>query len=229
LSRFGQGGGTIRIGEKQPVEFKLYGGSGHDLNALYGGDSMKSATAFDEAYPKGPFMIHVDYEGRERDVCAEAIGQFAYELKAVYLDTPPGRIVQGGHGQPARALEMRILSQASDRAAAAEALEKFGFGDGLTIEATYIIRDVLDSLGGKSVQIIAAGQFDAEKIKAFRMCHAPVDAFTTGGNWLRFADVCSSLTDVEEEGEWQSVPRAGGTEAIERPEDMPVLCEKADI
>ncbi len=226
-SRFGLGGGRIRIAHKEPAKFKLYGGVGHALNALYG-DSMKSVTAFDEAHPKGPLMISVDYEGRERDVCAEAVGQYAYELKAIYLDVPSTRMIQGGHEKPTRTLEMRILSQASDRAIAIEALDKYGFGPGLTIEAAYIIRDVLDSLGGKSVQIIAAGRFDADKIRAFQACQAPIDAVTTGGDWLRFANISSTITEVEEEGEWKSVLRAGVTENIQQFAALPVLFEKTE-
>ena len=154
----------------------------------------------------------------------QAAQRFGSSLEAVRLDVPPDRLHQGGHEKAVRTLEMRILSQAGDRAAAQVALEKFGFGPGLTIEAVYAMRDLLDSLGTRSTRIVVGGDIDAEKLRAFRACQAPVDAVETD-RWVEFAEFSSEIIRVL--GDGQSVPRdQAGSDTPTEPADLAVIFQK---
>ena len=149
-ARFGVGGERVRIAGREPGEFKLYGTIPHALNAMYEGNSVESAAAYHERHPRIPLTVLIDFEGRERDTVAAAVLRFHSDLFAVRLDVPGNRIHQGGHEKTARAMEMRILSQVKDRAAAMAALGQYGFGPGVPIESVFAARDLLDSLHAKN-------------------------------------------------------------------------------
>lgn len=223
IERFGTGGERVQIGPRSPAVFGLYGHVPDALAGVFSGNSTDAAATFHAACPQASLSIRLGYEGRERDTCASAALRFGSGLDAVCLDTPRERIHQGGHEQAARALEMRILSQAGDRAAASAALEKYGFGPGVTIEAVYAIRDLLDSLGARSTRIVADGEFDAEKVRAFRACNAPLDMVEVDA-WVEFAPFTSAPVRVFEGEQWISRRRAG-VGPVE-PENLPVIFEK---
>src|SRR5262249_47894511 len=159
------------------------------------------AAAYHARFPEEPLTVLIDFEGRERDVVNEAVQRFGSSLHAVRLDTPGNRIHQGGHERPNRALEMRILSQVPDRAAAQQALDRYGFGPGVTIEAAYGIRDLLDSIGARATKLVVSSGFDLEKVRAFKSCHAPMDAIGTG-SWVGFSVFTSDIIGMFENGEW---------------------------
>lgn len=223
--RFGVGDERIRIGPRLSTPFRLYGTIPHALNAVYGGSSIESAAAYRERCPGVDLTVLLDFEGRERDVCAEAVKRFGSDLKAVRIDTPGNRIHQGGHARAERALEMRILSQAADRAAAQAALDKYGFGPGVTIEAAYGIRDLLDSLGARHTRVVVSSGFDAAKVRAFRACDAPMDAIGTG-SWMAFAMFTSDIIRVYEDGRWVPRCKAGRREELVDADDLPVTLQK---
>ncbi|GMV97789.1 MAG: hypothetical protein HRF43_19840 [Phycisphaerae bacterium] len=228
LERFGVGGDHICVGARSPVEFKLYGSIPHALNAVFEGGSIESAAAYHAACPDVPLTVLLDFEGCERDVCAEAVARFGSALEAVRLDTPANRIHQGGHDRPTRALEMRILSQAPDRRAAQEALDRYGFGPGVTIEAVYAIRDLLDSLGARSTRIVVSSGFDLEKVRAFRACRAPMDVIGTG-SWVRFGVFTSDIVRVFENGQWLRRCKAGRSDELVEPEGLPVIYQHPGV
>jgi len=219
-ARFGVGGDRIRIADGPARPFQLYGSIPHALNAVFEGSSIESAAAYHERCPKVPLTVLIDYEGRERDVVAEAVRRFGSSLYAVRLDTCGNRVHQGGHEKTERALEMRILSQAADRAAAAAALERYGFGPGVTIEETYAIRGLLDSLGAKSTRILVSSGFDLQKVRAFAACRAPIDAIGTG-SWVCFAMFTADVVAVLENGQWVPRCKAGRAEELQVPESLP--------
>lgn len=226
IERFGVGGDLIRVGNRPSVVFNLYGSIPHALNAVYGGSSIESAVAYHTACPESPLTVLLDFEGRERETCEAAVRRFGSSLDGVRLDTPGNRIHQGGHEKVSRALEMRILSQAPDRAAAMAALENYGAGPGVTIEAVYGIRDLLDSLGSRSVKIVVSSGFNVEKVRAFRACRAPMDAIGTG-SWIEFGLFTSDIIRVLEDGPWVPRCKAGRADELNEPENLPVLFEKA--
>lgn len=225
IERFGVGGDHICIGSRPPKAFRLYASIPHALNAVFGGDSIETAVAYQSTYPNETLTVLADFEGRERDVCAEAVRRFGSGLDAVRLDTAGNRLHQGGHDTPTRALEMRILSQAPDRPAAQAALARYGFGPGVTIEETYAIRDLLDSMGARSTRIVVSSGFDVEKVRAFRACRAPIDAIGTG-SWVGFAMFTSDIVRVQEDGCWIQRCKAGRVDEIIEPQDLPVLYQR---
>jgi len=219
-ARYGIGGDRIRIGEREPQAFGLYGSIPHALNAVFEGNSIESAAAYHERHREVPLTVLLDFEGRERDVCVEAVRRFGTALHAVRLDTPGERVHQGGHAEPVRALGMRVLSGAADRAAAEAGLRRYGFGPGVTIEAVYGIRDLLNSLGARETKIVVSSGFDLEKVRAFRACGAPMDVVGTG-SWVRFEMFTSDIVSIFDNGEW--VPRVkAGREWISVPETLPL-------
>lgn len=221
-ARFGIGNEEVKVGSRDPHGFFLYGSIPHSLNAVCGGSSIESAAAYHERYPDVPLTVLIDFEGRERDICAEAVQRFGDKLAAVRLDTGGNRIHQGGHATPDRALEMRILSQVRDRQAAMMALEKYGFGPGVTIEAAYRVRDLLDSMGAKEVSILLSSGFDLEKVRGFKAADAPMDGIGTG-SWVKFAMFTADVIRVFEDNRWVPRCKAGRYEELIEPADMPTL------
>jgi len=224
-ARFGVGGGKVQIGSREPAPFNLCGTIPHSLNAVFEGNSIESAAAYREKCPDVPLTVLLDFEGRERDVCAEAVRRFGSSLYAVRLDVPGNRIHQGGHEKPTRTLEMRILSQADDRQFTQEALDRYGFGPGVTIESVYAIRDLLDSTGGQSTKIVVSSGFDLQKVKAFKACKAPMDAIGTG-SWVDFSMFTSDIIRVREKDQWIDRCKAGRREEIVEPENLPIVVQK---
>ncbi len=220
-ARFGVGSDQIRVGEGPVRPFQLYGSIPHALNAVFEGSSIESAAAYHQRCPKVPLTVLIDFEGRERDTVAEAVRRFGSSLYAVRLDTSANRVHQGGHEKTERALEMRILSQASDRAAAASALDRYGFGPGVTIEEVYAIRGLLDSLGARSTKILVSSGFDLDKVRAFVACRAPMDAIGTG-SWVRFSMFTADIVAVFENGHWVPRCKAGRAEELRVPESLPL-------
>lgn len=223
LERFGVGGDQVRIGQRPWATFGLHSSVPHALAGVYAGNTTDAAVAFHGASAEAALNIRLSYDGRERDVCASAALRFGSGMDEVHLDTPPDRLHQGGHEKAARAMEMRILSQAADRAAAAAGLEQYGFGPGVTIEAVYAVRDLLDSLGARSTRIVASGGFNAEKLRAFRACHAPLDGIEVD-DWPEFGAFDCTIMRVFEGEQWVSRSRAGA--ASVEPEDLPLIFDK---
>jgi len=191
----------IRVGDRQPVEYKLYGSIPHALNAVYDGSSIASAEAYLETFPEIPFTVLIDFEGRELDVCREAARVFGEKLSAVRIDTHGGRIHQGGHTKPVPELVKRIMTATDDSEAARRGLESYGFGPGVTIESVYNVRRTLDEAGARHTQVVVSSGFTAEKVAAFRACGAPMDAIGTG-SWVDFLMFTSDITHVLENDRW---------------------------
>lgn len=216
----------IIIGDEMPREFKLYGSIPHCLNAIYDGSSIAAAKAYHAKFPEIPLTVLIDFEGRELDVCREAAKVFGDKLHAVRLDTHGGRVHQGGHAEPNVAVADQILSNVPDVKAAREALGRYGFGVGVTIEAVFNVRRALDEAGAKHTQILVTSGFTAHKTRAFRVCNAPIDGVGSG-SWVDFFVFTSDITAVHEDGIWQPRSKAERGGEIRVPE-LPARIDRLD-
>ncbi len=210
-------GEHIRVGDRPPHDYRLYGSIPHCLNAVFGGSSVASAKAYLQRFPDVPLTVLIDFEGRELDVCREAAQAFGKQLQAVRVDTHGGRIHQGGHARPEAAMVRRITERAGDSPEVHRALERFGFGAGVTIEAVYNVRAALDESGAKPTRILVSSGFTAEKVAAFRICRAPIDAIGTG-SWVSFLVFTSDITHVFDNGRWVDCSKCGRGDEIVMPE-----------
>lgn len=228
ISRYGIGDDRIQIGSRDSASFRLYGSVPPVLSAVYGGSSIESAAAYDSRCPGVSLTVFLDDQGRERDICAEAVKRFGSSLYGVRLAVPATRVHQGGHAKADRALEMRILSQVpvADRQAAMAALAKYGFGPGVSIEAAYAIRDLLDKLGSRHTRLVLSGGFDLDKVRAFRLCNAPMDYIETG-SWVRFGAFAGDILRVFENDRWVSRCEAWQGEELTDSGELPVVLQKA--
>jgi nicotinate phosphoribosyltransferase len=208
IERFGVGGDQIRVGQRDPVTFGVFGSVPPALASVFADHAIDGAAAFHTACPDALLSLSLGADRRERDTAVQAALRFGSGLDAVRLDTPKEQIHQGGHENPMRTLEMRILSQAPDRPAAQQALDSYGFGPGVTIEAIYAIRDLLDAQGARSARIVVTGEFDAQYVRALRACSTPVDTIETHG-WVEFAEFTARIARVFEDGKWVTRTQAG--------------------
>lgn len=222
----GNGAEQIAIGDGKPREFKLYGSIPHCLNAIYAGSSIDAAKAYHAKYPEIPLTVLIDFEGRELDVCREAAKTFGEKLHAVRIDTHGGRVHQGGHAETNIGVADRIMSNVQDQRAAREAISKFGFGVGVTIEAAFNVRAALDEAGAKHTKIHVTSGFTAEKTRAFRVCNAPIDGVGSG-SWVDFFVFTSDITAVSENGGWSPRTKAERGGEIRMP-DLPVRIDRLD-
>lgn len=214
----------VRVNAEPPRPFRVYGSIPHALNAVYQGSSVDSAAAYRERLPDIPLTVLIDFEGQELDVCREAYARFGRDLFAVRLDTHHARVHQGGHEKPVPALVDHILSRAKDRDQAAEAIDRYGFGPGVTIEAAYNVRRVLDEIGATHTQLLVSSGFTAEKVAALVAAAAPIDGVGTG-SWVEFLMFTSDITHVFENGQWVRRWKVGREGEIALPDDLPLRLE----
>ena len=81
-------------------------------------------------------------------------------------------------------------------------------GNGVTVEATYVMREFLNSIGAKNVKIVVSSGFNRNKVKAFREAGAPMDFIGTG-SWLKFTMFTADISDVWENGAWKPRLKVG--------------------
>ena len=93
----------------------------------------------------------------------------------------------------------RNASQAEDLAQ--EALIRYGFGPGVTIQAAFNVRKALDAVGGHGTKLVVSSGFNASKVGAFIAAGAPVDAIGTG-SWVDFLVFTSDIAKVLDDGQW---------------------------
>jgi len=210
-------GDFIRVGNHQPLEFKLYGSIPHALNAVISGSSIESAKLYHEKFPDIPLTVLIDFEGREMDVAREAARVFGRALFAVRIDTHGGRLHQGGHEKPVSELIQHILENTCTKEAASAALADYGFGKGVTIESVYNVRRALDEMGAQDTKILVSSGFTAGKVAAFRICKAPMDAVGTG-SWVDFLVFTSDITHIYDEGRWVARGKCGRIDEVSVPQ-----------
>lgn len=208
--------------------FKLYASLPHAMAAIVAFTAEKeglfpsvmAAKLFHEAYPEKPITVLVDYEGRELDVAKQAFEVFGDKLFAVRLDTHGGRKHQGTKPELGNEAAAYIESKTGDSVIwfskvnadkigkAPEKIASYLIGRGVTVEATYVMRDFLDSIGANNVKIVVSSGFTAEKVATFRMAKAPMDFIGTG-SWIKFMMFTSDICAVKENGEWVERTKVG--------------------
>ncbi|MFZ2193316.1 MAG: hypothetical protein WAV31_03655 [Candidatus Moraniibacteriota bacterium] len=211
--------------------FKLYASLPHAMAAvvvslavkenLY--PSVKAAMLFHETYPNKPITVLVDYEGCELDVAAQAFRVFGDKLFAVRLDTHGGRQHQGTHDSSDYGMLQSyflkktglVLNKVMREFEKEHGLEigmseKYFYGKGVTAEATFVMRDFLNSIGAKNVKIVVSSGFNKKKVAAFKKVNAPMDFIGTG-SWIRFMMFTSDISHVMENGGWDYRTKIGRT------------------
>lgn len=223
--RCGVGSDMIRIGQRKEQPFGLYGSIPHALNAVYDGNSVDSAAAHKEAFPDTPLTVLIDFEGRELDVCTEAYKRLGDDFFAVRLDTHGGRVHQGGHAAQQPDLVREILARAESVDDARLALERYGFGPGVTIEAAYNVRRHLDRIGATNTKLLVSSGFDANKVAAFAACKTSMDGIGTG-SWVEFLMFTSDITHVYENGQWVDRCKVGRSGEIKGGDNLPLRVQR---
>lgn len=200
--------------------------------------SVMAAKLFHQVFPEKPLTVLVDYEGRELDVANQAYEVFGDKLFAVRLDTHGGRQHQGTvnieGGNPAELPDYFYRETGTDidtlvwKFAAKEEcpsldVVKYLCGKGVTVEATFVMRDFLDSMGAKNTKIVVSSGFNRQKVAAFTHARAPMDMIGTG-SWIRFAMFTADITHVWEDGGWKHRGKVGRTHGSG--ENLPVLYER---
>lgn len=210
-------------------DFNLYASLPHAMAAVVAEmaekeglfPSVMAAKLFHETFPDRPITALVDYEGRELDVAKQAHEVLGDKLFAVRLDTHGERQMQGtnpykeGHDpeiekyfqlKTGRALS-QLISEFTGLHNVPKAW-KYYVGNGVTIEAAYVMREFLNSIGAKNVKIVVSSGFNKNKVTAFREAGAPMDFIGTG-SWLKFTMFTADISDVWENGAWKPRLKVG--------------------
>ncbi len=180
--------------------------------------SVMAAKLFHETFPEKTITVLVDYEGWELDVAKQAFELFGDKLFAVRLDTHGGRQMQGTLN-PSNAFQESYFKQKTGKGLNQRISEfnglvgslrgaRYFVGNGVTIEATFRMRDFLDDIGAKNTKIVVSSGFNKEKVMAFRLAKAPMDFIGTG-SWIQFMMFTADITHVWENGQWVHRAKVG--------------------
>lgn len=204
--------------------FKLYASLPHAIAALVAETAEKegfypsvlAAKLFHEIFPEKPITILVDYEGKELDVAKQAYEIFGDKLFAVRLDTHGGRNMQGtgthsSFQEAIKYLDTKFGISTTKRKEKSTICPVYGgyyIGPGVTVEATFVMRDFLDQIGAKHTKIVVSSGFNETKVTAFRRANAPMDFIGTG-SWVKFMMFTADISHVWENGEWKFRTKVG--------------------
>lgn len=206
--------------------FDLYGTIPHCLNAVCSEEAEKrsllpsvlSGIYYNKAYPDSYLTLLVDYEGKELEVIKQAVDNLGDKLYAVRLDTHGGRNLNQNFPNYHYKTDNYLLK---------EDYPKYGLGKGVTIEATQIVRNFLDTQCGeigKKVKIVVSSGFNEAKVQAFKNSKAPIDVIGTG-SWVEpFMQFTSDITFVYENNNFKSRLKCG--RKINRNNYIDVLFER---
>lgn len=164
--------------------------------------SIEAARLFNLKFPNKQITILADYEGRELDVVTQAFKLFGDKLFAIRLDTHGNRIMQG-------CADSKNIN--------------FYSGKGVTIEATKVMRNHLDSIGATNVKIVVSSGFTKEKVIAFVDYGAPIDFIGTG-SWVKFFIFTADITHIYENNSWEERGKVG--REWDNNENLPILFER---
>lgn len=165
-------------------------------------------------FPDDPITVLVDYEGRELDVAKQAYEVLGEKLFAVRLDTHGGRNMQGTCTLNEKHRAAEYVNNVSCGRFDTFSLghlnyaEKYFYGNGVTIEATYKMREYLDNIGARNVKIVVSSGFNEDKVMYFREMSAPMDFIGTG-SWMDFMMFTADISHVYENGKWKFRTKVG--------------------
>src|SRR5207248_868022 len=159
------------IGVSTDAQASWWGGRGvgtvpHGLIAAYGGDTVAAARAFAARFADElNVTVLVDFDNdsvKTALAVAEALGERLWGVRLATAERVDG---------PAVVEDMRRAG---------------GFHPpGVNLQLANRVRRALDDAGHERVRIVAAGGFDAEKIKAFERAGAPVEVYGVGSSLMR--------------------------------------------
>jgi nicotinate phosphoribosyltransferase len=143
--------------------------------------TVEAAKAYAAAFPDKKISVLVDYYGTELDdavACYQALGD---RLASVRIDTHGGRFCQGVTNTEAEGDFAAIQRMRSDFGVDFSGrYGSYAYGKGVTVEATYCLRQALDKAGAKNVGITVSSGFTPEKVQAFVDLGAPIAAIGSG-------------------------------------------------
>ena len=149
----------------------------------YAGSTLRAAEMFDEAYPKEPMTVLVDYFAREitdgLTVCRRFPRRATEGQLSLRLDTPGGRFVEGLDPPASYAALERHVPEAVRGYRSDEEL-RYLVGPGVSAAAIWHLRDALNREGFHGVKIVASSGFGPAKCKLMSEAKAPVDVIGTG-------------------------------------------------
>ncbi|WP_207896730.1 nicotinate phosphoribosyltransferase [Cricetibacter osteomyelitidis] len=154
----------------------------HALIQLFDGDLVKACEAYLSTYPEDNLIALVDYHNNVIEDSLTVARHFGDKLYGVRVDTS------------ANMVDQYFLNNQHE----------FGQDDlrGTNVRLIQRLREHLDAAGFPKVKIIVSGGFDAEKIRRFRQCNAPVDSYGVGSSLLKvnigFTGDCVKLNGVEQ-------------------------------
>jgi nicotinate phosphoribosyltransferase len=135
----------------------------HGLIAAYGGDTVKAAVKFADAYAEDMNVtVLVDFENDSVRTALEVADALGDRLWGVRLDT-------------------------SDTLVDRSLWEEMGSYKPTGVNARLVekVRGALDSAGLHGVKIVVSGGFDAPRIREFEASGIPVDAYGVGSSLIR--------------------------------------------
>jgi nicotinate phosphoribosyltransferase len=156
------------IGVSTDAQASWWGGRGmgtvpHGLIAAYGGDTVKAAVKFADAYAEDMNVtVLVDFENDSVRTALEVAETLGDRLWGVRLDT-------------------------SDTMVDRSLWEEMGSFKPTGVNARLVekVRGALDAAGLHHVKIVASGGFDAARIREFEAAGIPVDAYGVGSSLIR--------------------------------------------
>ena len=179
--------------------------------------SVMAAILFNKVFSDKPITVLVDYEGMELNVVKQAYEILGKKIFAVRLDTHGGRNMQGTYALNEKRRAAEYVNNISCGRFDTFSLkhlnytDKYFYGNGVTIEATYRMREYLDSIGAKDVKIVVSSGFNEKKVKCFQALGAPMD----------FMAFTADISHVYENGEWKFRTKVGLVH--EQPRDYKTL------
>ncbi len=136
----------------------------HALIASLGGDTIKAAGLFADAYPKTNLIALVDFENDCVNTSLACAREFKERLWGVRLDTSENMVDKS---------MVRQMGEIKPT--------------GVTPKLVELTRKALDKEGFDHVKIVVSGGFTAEKIAAFERIKVPVDAYGVGSSLMKGA------------------------------------------
>jgi len=141
---------------------KMVGTIPHGLIATCGGNTLRAATKFVEAYPdETDIIVRVDYQNDSVKASLELARALEAKLWGVRLETPDSLV------------DKSVLPHMGTFPPT-----------GVNPQLVWNVRNALDAEGFGDVKILVSGGFDEERIQVFEEEGVPVDAYGVGAEML---------------------------------------------
>ena len=149
----------------------------------YAGSTLRAAEMFYETHPGEDLTVLIDYFGKEisdADSVCKRFPDLASEGRLSFrLDTPGGRFCEGLDPAASYAVLDRNTPEAI-RGYRTESELRHLIGPGVSVAATWHLRENLDEAGFANAKIVCSSGFSPQKCNAFAIGEAPVDVIGTG-------------------------------------------------